>query len=754
MTLKVEGIKPEYKKASPVSAHTSSPRAEIHESEVRGALRRLRALVGIAGLLVLATFIGCGGGGSNSNPSAGGTTGGGSFTTAQRLAALDAINQTYQTVADQDIQTQDQTLLTFIKSRREFEASGISESGGVWARFTDGRMLCICNNRPSTAAPLTKKPTTRAVEVPDAGSGVRLMVDGADLSSDTVNKLATAFTGLYKGTARDATLDNLRQCKDVSVFYLDTHSGSVFTRDGTKVTALETSTTVGDTSTSGPDLATDFENNAVGFMMAPGIFNPAHGNVQKVLTNHYFITPQFVLTRMSFVPHSMVFINACQSANANSIDVQNAAFHQGAGGFIGWTKEVDDGDAQQTALYLFDRLLGERPNINLATQESPPQRPFDLDRVYGEMKTRSRGNKGYALAESQASVLYSFINSGLEPKSDGNTSRLIFAKNITSGAGSGIMLTPSIQYVNVDEQKRELHISGDFGSDPGTDGSVTVGGSPMTIKSGGWTQSEVVVQDLPVSGAGSAGDVVVSVHQYKSNAVPLTSWRGTVTWTQTGPDNVTASVQVRLHFRKDVHGYRAAPGMAPVSSPTTDEIAPDTVATYVSGGSATFPRSPGVPDLVLSIGGSGQLSFQASGTTGSYVTGGANIQPTSGSTAGLSPGVPLQLDLNVFGLANNAITITSSDPGPPAMKDLRFGIVLGNAANGDLKVGDLILPLNSDYSITGGSNSDTSSLVVVTDGVTAGKVTTRTMTWSNITPDPGTAPTNQTLRSAARSRLP
>src|SRR5580693_265732 len=90
-------------------------------------------------------MIGCGGGGGGGAAPGGGSgvggVGGAPITLSQRLAVMQAINLTYQTLTGKDLRADNMTLLKLVQSRKEFSVSGLSVIGGVWARFTDGRML-------------------------------------------------------------------------------------------------------------------------------------------------------------------------------------------------------------------------------------------------------------------------------------------------------------------------------------------------------------------------------------------------------------------------------------------------------------------------------------------------------------------------------------------------------------------------------------------------------------------------------------
>src|SRR5262249_12499980 len=94
------------------------------------------------------------------------------------------------------------------------------------------------------------------------------------------------------------------------------------------------------------------------------------------------------------------------------------------------------------------------------------------------------------------------------------------------------LLAPAIYGMVADTNMDELSIFGQFGTDPGSDGEVTIGdgtgaGTPMTMKS--WEPNTITVA-LPRSGPRASGNVVVNVRGHHSNARQLLSWKGAFTW--------------------------------------------------------------------------------------------------------------------------------------------------------------------------------------------------------------------------------
>ncbi len=517
-------------------------------------------LFGAAAVTLLA---GCGGGGGGSSS--------GPLTFTQRAAVMTAINQMYQTLPGQDLNADNQKILAFVQGRPEFEASGMSQTGGVWARFTDGRLLVIANNRLPTLSGKAVRARDIPGDLPAASSPISLFVSAADFSTDTVNAIGARLQAAgYHGAIGDATLDQLRTVSNAAVFYIDCHGGDVMLRDGRTVFALQTDSAIGDTVDSA--LASDLQSNAIGYMMAPGPFNIGANTsgVKYQLTNTYFVTAQFVRNHMSFDPNSVAFVNACGSDSPIAADFKQAFFDKGAGRYLGWTKDVVDQDAQESAKYLFDRLLGESGTSSDFEAETPPQRPFDLTSVWQKMQSVARkdGRSGTLTESHQA------INVFVPPVSGGDTANLTVS---AFHATNSNLLMPTISAMTVFGS--DLIIAGNFGNTPG---KVTVDGTEVPAD---WGSGNITAH-LPGPGQpGFAGDVIVTANGHKSNVAQLTMWpvkfhfvkQEQVSGTQSNPDpntsgqtdyiaysgGHTSTIDLTVYIRCDVRDPRGQPGQTP-----------------------------------------------------------------------------------------------------------------------------------------------------------------------------------------------
>ena len=124
---------------------------------------------------------------------------------------------------------------------------------------------------------------------------------------------------------------------------------------------------------------------------------------------------------------------------------------------------------------------------------------------------------------------------------------------------SEIILTPSIEYITVDEYKSKIFIKGFFGDYNSSDLIVTVGGLAVPAE---YLFKNILECDLPTAGPGSVGDVVVSIRGNKSNVVPLTEWIIPLDFEKEEMD-IKLKGRLNLRIRGDVHPYRSKPGEAP-----------------------------------------------------------------------------------------------------------------------------------------------------------------------------------------------
>jgi len=243
----------------------------------------------------------------------------------------------------------------------------------------------------------------------------------------------------------------------------------------------------------------------------------------------YGITPGFIRYYWrQFPADSFVFVNSCSSTSAGAADFISAIKSKQASVYAGWSKP--SGWGFETSEFVFDRLLGG--NHVYPESDGFKQRPFDYNSVASDFPNHRVGK---------------------DPETGAD---LEFVKLTDSPATGFQTLAPSIEEMDVDELTDTVEIVGIFGDDPGPGNRViSIGGQEVNVEPGGW-QRQNIYCDLPKSGPGSAGEVIVKVYQHKSNTAYLSEWQGTFTHTVMGNGTLKQTTAYNVHFRGDIRDVR------------------------------------------------------------------------------------------------------------------------------------------------------------------------------------------------------
>lgn len=446
----------------------------------------------------------------------------------------------------------------------------------VEALLEDGSTYLFINNRPAgveaEAAALAGRPggspgnlsgsAPQGVDGPP--SSARAVVTSYDGGAAVAGEVAQMVGDAgYQVLPLGTSLADMRQYKNLGILHLDTH-GVPFIRarrnpDGSinkegRAFGLQTFTTV-----AGSDLTSLSEELRSGKLVY-SLAEDADGHVETKLA----ITELFIADNWSF-DDGVVMLHACyggagpfQSSETNDQIVDPTALRiamLGAGARIvvaydnlTWTSY-----ARPTILHFFDRLLG----ADSFNPETPPLRPFDDLSVLGDMQERG------LLQFQRPSTVFLGMAFG------GNEVNVVFDRT-----GGRTTLAPSIRSIDVvddaalDEGMMTLH--GIFGGDPGT---VEVDGTEIPLET--WSDDHVTAR-VPFEGPGSSGDVVAMKPDHvKSNEVPLTEWRGDVTFSfEPGDGSLKLEAEIDTRFRADVHAFREQLDESPKQRAVTAYISP------------------------------------------------------------------------------------------------------------------------------------------------------------------------------------
>jgi hypothetical protein len=306
-----------------------------------------------------------------------------------------------------DDKAKTQELVTWLKARPEYEDSGTSRIGNVWARFSDGRLVAVPFPAPGTrgSGQSPAPPTPPGAAPPGAGPTPRFIIPasrqarlldpfshdsfGRALRSPIDDHLVPWLTGAgYSPIRGQGSVDSLRAVKGDGVFYIDTHGVSGVKRGPNEVFGLMTGESVyPDDPAAQAQWEADLDEGRLEYTS------------DRSRDNRYFMTHKFVKHYMSFSEGAFVFINACSSDVEPAF--RQAFLDKGAAVYAGWTSPVTDPTANIVAKFYFDRLLGRNqfhsdgasanqvsrePQIPL---ESPKQRPFDFASLFHDMQRRN-----------------------------------------------------------------------------------------------------------------------------------------------------------------------------------------------------------------------------------------------------------------------------------------------------------------------------------------------------------------------------
>ena len=480
----------------------------------------------------------------------------------------------------------------------------------VHAILTDGLVVTIINNRPPGAddtppdmSQLRESVTAQLAgqqAIPGSNRAVVANFDGGGAVANEVKGLLQDAG--YDVLSLGASINAMRNYKDLGALYLDTHGASFLTvngiieaPDGSKkpdigdsVFALQTSTQI--SASVMDNMMDDLRSGRV--VVA---FSEKDDGWQAKLA----ITEKFISRHWSF-DHGVVMLHACFAGSGpfkpgsdcngacfpsdegvfNPTPLRQAMIGAGADAIISFDNYTNSAYARPSMLFFFDRMLG----ADKEKRKNPPLRPFRLTEVWQAMSQEN-------LLTFQKPA-YTIFGSGI----GGNT------VNLTRDVGdSSVSLAPSIMHVDVIDDSAQnlgmLEIAGQFGE---KQGKVELDGQPAVIES--WSKDKIVAKTA-FSGPGAVGDLIVKTPKdIESNPVPITEWTGNVKLTL-DPDkgSLRAVADMDMRFRADLHAYRETIDGAP----KTQEV-----EVYVSPGSEGSVRGSGsytVGNITDSWSGGGSL---------------------------------------------------------------------------------------------------------------------------------------------------
>ena len=497
--------------------------------------RQLLALAP-AGLLssTPAWLAGCGGGGDDGRAP---------ITDEQRHAVLDGLGTAIARATDQSNAGKNAAADAYFALRPEFASHGISEGGGTWAKFTDGRLVVTAFNRlAATAAQqqsLTERRNARPLAVTPGFTGLASTNQALLMNTlqppeyqPATKNIADLLQSRGYGTlpVSPCGVEDWKELSGISVVSVESHGTLVAAEAVAGQPARDISILLSGTRATA---ALDVQYKADLDAQVLTYFS-TRDDASDSWVNNYGLTSSFFDRYALFDRNSIVFLNACLLGHPRA-DMLNVLVRKGAGVAVGWTSSVADASAFDTGLFFYDRLLG--------TNTVPPLDPLDYPLSVQELLT--------ALAETiDPMTQLPFDTSASDPRTPHARLRVALGAGTTLGG-----LVPSIRGAVLGAAGAgSARLSGLFGETEGNATEYDADNKPvreLTIMA--WSGSTVDVKvlattrHLGLSVNGARGNIVEFGSTVSLDPATASLRKGSeLTLTATTP--VIAGGSVRYHW--------------------------------------------------------------------------------------------------------------------------------------------------------------------------------------------------------------
>lgn len=453
------------------------------------------------------------------NPGGGGN--GPPLSSEQRVAAFDQMHQVIEAIGLDGDPNKVNQLVTQLRTMPVFDLVE-AEDGVVTARFTDGQVIMIFNNRPSLDLPSTtprkkvadgpsaadghgSKPDEprrsdpiKSNRIPDSKSAVLINAMGTEYCDPTPEIGEWLSQAGYQVERNDGRIEDLRtSVRDVGVLYYSGHGSvlpdSVVPKNlpaappGTRHFGLWTRTQATQAVIDFLKVDLDAGDVIYGDAETDRVQGSADCLVKKGAKakreTHIIITESFIRKYWKCKKGALMYIDACHSAQADSclpaICTEVGDNKVGAGVFLGWSALTLDQFSTPTALFFFDRILGANQYEPI---NSPKQRPFSTSKVLAGMKGVVRNGLPMDTSDSYKNFWLDLFQIPTTPPPE-DPNKPFVAKLLAKFADDteDVLLLPAIESMTVAEfPGSKLRIKGHFPDKPC---SVTVGGAAATVQS-------------------------------------------------------------------------------------------------------------------------------------------------------------------------------------------------------------------------------------------------------------------------------
>lgn len=518
----------------------------------------------------------------------GGDGGDDDMTAEERMAIMDEAGAYFDSLDSTSlgIETKAGQMKAWLDDHEAFVQTGVSDDDMVWAFFEDGYPVAFVDNYlvgdgalppvtpprkvapagagPAAGPPMFHQPSNAKLELdtrelftnelPRSNKSEVLAALGKGFAVDGVATELTARladTGYVPGSLTHAsppTIKQISEMDEVGVLLLIGHAGEIRLDRDIPGNFLD----LGEgflVQTPAPVALADFAD--VLPEVKAGRVVPLYSsvtvdeNVGLINEWRWAITHEFIETYIEFADEAVVGVYGCNSYNEHFV---RACFNKGAGAYFGFDQYIFDDWAATTFRHFVNRTLG---SVVTAAWDSQPVRPFDFWPTLSEMERRG------IRSDTNTDNLPDDLPPDWE---SGATLRVEKAENARVS-----LLAPSIRVLRLSAADAILEVHGLFGDQPedlGSGSYVSIDGVQLPIVS--WERWRIRCT-IPSSGAGSKGDVFVSVRGMLSNVVTLSEYDSSAEFAMGTDDHGTfATAQADFRFRMPLEPFRIMPDSDPI----------------------------------------------------------------------------------------------------------------------------------------------------------------------------------------------
>ncbi len=454
---------------------------------------------------------------------------------ARRLEILDEVDALIAAIDDDDFGVQNRKIVAQLLALPEITEAETDETGAIWARFTDGRLLGVHNDPDEDPLPpvtdedlaklgLTAKPVY-AEPIPKADLAAKniptarvQIISGLHKSRRSAVPVVTQLflAGGYE-LVPDGPKPSIEQWKNLGAagFYLFEGHGTCFRNSAGQLEFAFLS-----------DIPVNLDNE---LKLKQDLLDGAVFPVVNSRGHHkYALTRVFFDKYVQFSNESVVWFNSCCGGSTIARAFRDTCFAKGAGIYIGWDHTAKNIDVEASIYYVVIHTLGLNIDVTFTTSQgtiqftppppTPPRRPFSFLTAFGP-KAPNKPNQFPFTLTSGGRPYNESIGAACDADigcTQVQSNLVAFGNSTLDPARTDFILAPSIQRMELDERTKTLTLYGLFDVD-GSNRKVIAGGQEFTNAE--WGEEQIVIRDFPTA----AGGLVYVAHTSSTSSAEIRS---------------------------------------------------------------------------------------------------------------------------------------------------------------------------------------------------------------------------------------